>query len=475
VFIILMILITVISNQTSSLKNPPRIPHWMASLPELFDSAAAFLREHSPITIVSHIDADGICATAILEEALDETGVGFSARFVAQASAMAFQRVAQETTGAVAFVDLGSSHLDTISEAFAGRPVLIVDHHQAQGAAPDALLCSPVAAGLDGTRVVSAAGLALRVAELIAPGVAKDMAPIAIVGAHADNQEPFATINAAILDDCVARGQVRVRSGARLYGIETKRVLDLVAYSYDLRIEGVTRDARGAKRLLDGLRIRDPERRRWKDLSDDEQDALDAELLRLSPNPDARVTHYTIPSMPPGPLRDTREAATLLNACGRLGQPDVAVMALRGDLGALRDAERVQREYRRAVQDAHRWFQDARARGDGDVVVRGELVLIRARDHVPPDITGTLCSVLTRGEEVPRGTVVVCVARNADGTGTTKASARAVDSHADLARVLRDAAAAVGGEGGGHSMAAGAVIPTDAEEEFLRLVQDSLE
>ncbi len=40
----------------------------------------------------------------------------------------------------------------------------------------------------------------------------------------------------------------------------------------------------------------------------------------------------------------------------------------------------------------------------------------------------------------------------------------------DLAEVLREAAARVEGEGGGHNVAAGATIPPGTEEAFLEIV-----
>jgi RecJ-like exonuclease len=82
-----------------------------------------------------------------------------------------------------------------------------------------------------------------------------------------------------------------------------------------------------------------------------------------------------------------------------------------------------------------------------------------------------MCSVLTKGEEVPQWTVVVCLARNTDGTATTKASARAVQPPVDLADLMRAAAEPIGGEGGGHAVAAGAIIPTETEEAFLAAVE----
>jgi RecJ-like exonuclease len=48
----------------------------------------------------------------------------------------------------------------------------------------------------------------------------------------------------------------------------------------------------------------------------------------------------------------------------------------------------------------------------------------------------------------------------------------------DLSAVMREAAAAVGGEGGGHDVAAGATVPADTEAEFVavadRLVGEQL-
>ncbi|HKS59321.1 MAG TPA: DHHA1 domain-containing protein, partial [Thermoplasmata archaeon] len=57
------------------------------------------------------------------------------------------------------------------------------------------------------------------------------------------------------------------------------------------------------------------------------------------------------------------------------------------------------------------------------------------------------------------------------GSPETKVSGRGtpwlVDQGLDLATALREAAAAVGGEGGGHKVASGATIPTAARETFL--------
>ncbi len=441
---------------------------------ESLDAAATFLRGNAKVALVAHGDADGICATAILEEVLAEIGVETKTQHLAQISTLAIAHLARSTEDPVVFVDTGSSHLNAIARHLGDRPALILDHHQPMGTAPNAIVCNPVLAGLDGTRDTSTAGIAYLVAKRLAPEVAAKFAPVAIIGAQADNQElgAFVGHNREILLAAIGASQIRVREGARLYGIESKPVLDLVAFSYDLRIPGVTRDKGGAKRLLTQLNIRNPERRRFADLTDEERARLDDALIERSPNPDARVTHYTILAAPQGPLRDTRECATLINACGRLGHAALAVKLLRGNTEAMTQAREVQRQYRAAVQDAHRWLTEARQNNDPDVKALEGLVLVRARERIPPDLAGTLCSVLAKGGEVPQGTIVVCLARNTDGTATTKASARAVQPPVDLAELMRMAAEPIGGEGGGHAVAAGAIIPTEAEEAFLAAVEN---
>jgi RecJ-like exonuclease len=58
-----------------------------------------------------------------------------------------------------------------------------------------------------------------------------------------------------------------------------------------------------------------------------------------------------------------------------------------------------------------------------------------------------------------------------DGPGETKVSARGtgplVGRGLDLSVVMGEASAAVGGDGGGHDIAAGATVPTGEEEAFI--------
>jgi RecJ-like exonuclease len=70
---------------------------------------------------------------------------------------------------------------------------------------------------------------------------------------------------------------------------------------------------------------------------------------------------------------------------------------------------------------------------------------------------------------VDRDTPIVAFARKNDAE--TKVSSRGsgplVGRGLDLSVVMGEAARAVGGDGGGHDVAAGATIPSDSKREFI--------
>lgn len=445
------------------------------SFDDLLTKAADFFLDNDSLLLVAHADADGICATAILEEVLSTRQISFRSLFLAQVSAIALKRIAAESTGAVVFVDMGSSHLSVISEAFAQRPILVLDHHRCEGTVSDLLLINPFLADLNGTRDISASGIAAEIACRIDESFVR-LIPLALIGAQADNQEPFEGYNNALLGKAVSLGLVRMRQGARLYGIERRPLVKLVANSYDLKIPGVTGSLPGARDFLQRLNI--PLRvgggdAFFRDLSIEERQRMEDALIAASPNPDASILHYGLLSLPKGPLRDTREAATVVNACGRLGMPERGVAMLRGEPSAIEEVEDMLGRYGSLVHDAHRWVSEAIHRRDPAVMCHDHLIIINAGNRFPAEIAGTLCSVLVRGGEVSDDMVVVCLVHS--DAGTIKVSSRTRRTALDLAVWIRAAAEMVGGEGGGHAVAAGAVIPLTAERAFIDAILNSFQ
>jgi RecJ-like exonuclease len=81
---------------------------------------------------------------------------------------------------------------------------------------------------------------------------------------------------------------------------------------------------------------------------------------------------------------------------------------------------------------------------------------------------------------IDRGTPIVAFAEKTDGEDDevteVKVSSRGTPALTrrglDLSVVMREASQAVGGDGGGHNVAAGATVPKGTEEEFVALADE---
>jgi RecJ-like exonuclease len=102
--------------------------------------------------------------------------------------------------------------------------------------------------------------------------------------------------------------------------------------------------------------------------------------------------------------------------------------------------------------------------------VNGALILIRGEGVVEEKLLGPVTSILASTLDY-RGKVLVASATS--GESELKISSRvgdAFEGSANLGLIMRGAAEAVGGTGGGHAMAAGAKIPSSAADSFFKLV-----
>ena len=64
---------------------------------------------------------------------------------------------------------------------------------------------------------------------------------------------------------------------------------------------------------------------------------------------------------------------------------------------------------------------------------------------------------------------IIALAKNEDGIKVSaRATQRLVDRGVHLAKAIKEVAEKIGGKGGGHSIAAGALIPESEVESFLR-------
>ncbi|MDD1672303.1 MAG: phosphoesterase, partial [Methanomicrobiales archaeon] len=91
--------------------------------------AADRIRDQKEVSIISHIDADGIASETILELALQQEEIPVRPIFVRQIEPFAMRYVPRDSSFKI-FTDLGAGQQNLLEEhGLRENEVLIVDHH----------------------------------------------------------------------------------------------------------------------------------------------------------------------------------------------------------------------------------------------------------------------------------------------------------------------------------------------------------
>ncbi|MFC4359803.1 DHH family phosphoesterase [Halobium salinum] len=466
-------------------------------VPALDDRAAACaerLRAADSVLLASHIDADGLTSAAVAAAALERAGITFDVVFSKQLDTEEVASIAATDHGTVLFTDFGSGQLDIIAEhESAGdfTPV-IADHHQPADADTEFHL-NPLLFGLDGASELSGAGASYVLARALEPedGDNRDLAALAIVGAVGDMQDGndgLAGANAGIVEEGVAAGVVAEERDLALYGRQTRPLPKLLEYASEARIPGVSNDQAGSIRFLDGLDLdlkSGGEWRTWVDLSGEERRELVSALVKHAVSrgvPAHRIdslvgTTYTLLDETEGTeLRDVSEFSTLLNATARYERADVGLAVCLGDRGeALDRARTLLRNHRRNLSEGLQWVKNE------GVTVEEHVQWFDAGTRIRETIVGIIAGMAVGVDGIDSRLPILAFAEKNDEE--LKVSSRG--SHVltrqglDLSVVMREASRAVGGDGGGHDVAAGATIPRTEREAFVdeadRIVGEQLD
>ncbi|WP_251342053.1 single-stranded-DNA-specific exonuclease RecJ [Haloplanus halophilus] len=482
-------------------------PTTMGPVPELAERAARCadrLRAADAVLLASHIDADGLTSAAVAATALERAGIPFETVFEKQLDEDAIRSIAATDYDTVLFTDFGSGQLDVVTEYDDAFTPVIADHHQPADAEVE-YHCNPLLVGLDGASELSGAGAAYVLARALEPeGVDnRDLAALAVVGAVGDMQggvDGLTGANEGVVAEGIEAGVLAEGTDLAMYGRQTRPLPKLLQYASDVRIPGITGDEAGAVSFLseldadlrvDGDASGTPGAtgdaggggwKRWVDLTDDDRRTVASALLKravASGVPADRVndligTTYTLTAEAEGTeLRDVSEFSTLLNATARYERADVGLAVCLGDRGeALQRARTLLRNHRKNLSEG---LELVKSEG---VTVEEHVQWFDAGTRIRETIVGIVAGMALGADGVRRDLPIVAFASVAgsgegseSGGGEVKVSARG--SHAlvrrglDLSAVMREAARAVGGDGGGHDVAAGATIPAAEREAFV--------
>ncbi len=440
---------------------------------------------HELIRVISHIDADGLAAAGILGKTLQRAEAFFRIRIVKQLTEEIVNELISEDHSLLIFMDLGSGSLDLLDAKLKDCELIIFDHHKPMNVTiPQLTHINPHLASYDGTREISGAGVTYLTAKAM-DNTNIDLAPLAIVGALGDSQDKndergLIGLNEGIVDDAVNTGCIKVERDLLLFGRETRPIHKALAYTTDPFIPGLSNAEDKCLGFLNNLDIDLKIHDRWRTINDltvEEKEKIFSKIatyLSSKGSPDSDALRligkiYTLTNEDRfKPMRDGREYASFLNACGRMRKGGLGVAVAMGSRGeTLDEALEILNNYKKTLSQYLDWVIQI------PNVLRKlkNIYVINGSDKIDELIIGTIASILSSGylkEKMP------IIALTSSEDGMVKVSGRIPNDfnrgNLDLGTIFREISTKLNGIGGGHNVAAGALLPKDSENQFIKSI-----
>jgi len=427
------------------------------------DDAVRLLRTFPPSTrvrIVSHYDADGIAAAAILCRMLAREGYDFFATLLRNPFTKGFDRLMTEDDPLILFSDMGSGQLDSI-EKLKGKSI-ILDHHQPGAQAPSGRIVQVNAnlCGIDGNYAACGATLSYLFATMVNPANT-DLVGLAVAGAIGDRQHMggFQGINRDIVQGAMSTGLVTEKTCIKLDG---RTVSDALFWSIDPYFLGLSGNKDAVAGLLQRLGI----------AADTPVESLDGDaLVRLQSSlvlacmkagciKEALDLMISPRFRSPGLPYDLERLADVVDACGKSGHRGVGLAVCLGDGHMWTEAEAIEREYRGKVLSAL-------AALPGSMTERQGLRYFISGDSSLGGMVAGIAAMYVCGSEKA---LFALTRKDGELHVSCRGNRDLVDRGLDLGAAMREVAGELGGHGGGHKIAAGATIALAREAEFLERV-----
>jgi RecJ-like exonuclease len=479
------------------------------------------LEELNPsIHIYTHLDADGLCAGAILGKALFREKISFQITVLRQLEKKEILKISnniKDFEKFLIFTDFGSGQYLELQKKLESEQefnsFIVLDHHLPQNVSDKEDISSikdiynktyqwqinPYFYGFDGSLEISGAGLSYFFAKCLNRKNI-DLSTIAIVGAIGDiqNQGPnksFSGINLQIVEDARNSGLIEIIDDLNFSSI--KPLNEAIAYSKELILPGLTGDTNRALIFLQSLGIlmenTNGNIRTLNELNKDEKQKISSAIIeyasvKLDIEPSKIVEKLIInryllkKEIIGSELHDASEFSNLLNACGRLNNASLGIAIAMGDRKiAYKKSQEILLNYKKEILKSLSWLQD-----NQKIQHKEHIQYFYGEDVIPENIVGTIASMLVfeNSEGFDKSKPIFGLAKR-EGENVYKVSGRAhkkiVNKGVNLSQAIREACklSSLDVLGGGHPPAAGTKVPTDKVEIFLencnRIIRKQLE
>ena len=421
-----------------------------------------FLKEsaNKKILVISHHDTDGITSAAIFASALQRLDKDFSIKILKNLEKEYIEKIPKEPI--LVFLDLGSASINLLEKL--KNEIYIIDHHEIPRNSEKINIINP---HLYGEEDLSGSCLTyLFVKEIDKEN--KDLANLAIIGMVGDLLEKnIGKIGNIIVNDA----EMIIKKGLLLYPA-TRPLNKALEFSSSIIIPGVTGSSTGAINLLreTGIGITDKGYKSLIELDEDEMSKLITSVLLRKGGEDIDNfigNIYLVKFF--NRLEDARELSATINACSRLERSSTALSLCMGSKEARKKAEKIYASYKQHLIAGLNFISNSK-KIEGD-----NYVIINAKSNIKDTIIGTLASILSMSSIYKDGTTIVTMARNKDKIKVSARISGRNGNSKNIREILDSVIGEIGGESGGHALAAGCVISLKKEREFIETLKKKLE
>ncbi len=423
--------------------------------------AAEKIRGQPFVHVYSHYDADGISSAAIICKTIARAGIGFRTTIFPVLDPPQMETIRQDDEDCIIITDLGASYVDQI-DALRGEAVILDHHTLGVTETKKAVYANPHLYGIDG--MTSGCGATMSFLFAITFDERNwDLAPIAFAGMIGDRQhlKGMLGLNEFVFEGAKKRGLVQDVPGSFIpYGDLSTELFNCT----DPYICGITGNPDGVMGLLEEVDLKISST--YDSLTEEERQKLSsiiaARLIKQGVSRDKLeecvVTRYMLPTR----NTDARVLAGILDACGRNDMPSIGIAAGMGDPECLRMGAEIDAEARKNILAGIRNAEENLTQMEN----------IQWFDSTLSGSTGIICGAVMSYIGDPSKPTIGYNGAEPTAMLSSRATFPLLDRGVDMAVAMKQACESVGGNGGGHRIAAGGSIPRERRDDFLKKVDE---
>ena len=445
----------------------------------MISEAVELIMNAKKLKIYSHHDADGIASAAIAVFVARRLGLDYEVTIRNQLTPQDLQG----GEGIYWFNDMGSARLRDMRNVKGivtdhHNPVFPETHYTENG--NNIYQFNPHLEGLDGSISQSGSTTTFLFSSNILPEVSA-VSHLPIVGSVGDlHDKKFGKLvdtDREVMLLAKSMKIVEVKEDIRYFGRSSKSVSYMLRFGNEPKI-GALYDNPGAVAdflVSHGLDRRSIKTVRWIDLDDGKKEELISDLKGMvedeGHDPSRIVGEvYELSTEPrSSTVRDIRDFSSLINATSRKGKPDVGIRLCLFERGAtMTEAMQLYNDHLESLRRASKTLDDA----EGKTV--GNVLYYDFGGSLENNITGTIATRIITHKKVPQTSVVMVMANLGPMKKISARISLELSEKIDLSLLFRQVAGGLGGSGGGHRNAAGAIVPLGKEVEFVERVNELL-